>query len=85
DGLLATWEGDDDDGPVLGIGFAAVREHDFLVDLLRDAPGLADGLSVGSMFWLAPREPLVESALKEAGYLTDDDTGVLFARQHPGL
>jgi GNAT superfamily N-acetyltransferase len=85
DGLLATWEGDDDDGPVLGIGFAAVREAGFLADLLTQAVALADPRTVGGLFWLAPRFPQIESALKQAGYQTDKDAGVLFARKHPSL
>jgi len=84
DGLIATWEGDDDDGPVLGIGFAAVREPRLLPDLLREAVGLAPGLEVDAVFWLAPRDAPIQAALKDAGYVTDDDSGVLFERQHPG-
>lgn len=83
DGLLATWEGDDDDGPVLGIGFAAVREPALLSEMLRATPSLADGIRAEAIFWLAPREPAVEQALQEAGFVTDDDSGVLFERRHP--
>jgi len=83
DGLLATWEGDDDDGPVLGIGFAAVRDPSMLADLLREAVSLADPLAVGSVFWLAPADASVQAALLQAGYTTDDDSGVLFEKQHP--
>lgn len=83
DGLLATWEGDDDDGPVLGIGFAAVSQSHMLAPLLRDAAGLAPGFDLPRMFWFAPTDAAVQSALQEAGYVTDEDSGVIYERQHP--
>lgn len=84
EGLLATWEGEDDDYAVLGVGFAAVREPRMLADLLRDTPGLSAGRPVGAVFWLAPAEEEVQSALRQAGYSSDDDHGFLFEKQHPG-
>ncbi|HSR21593.1 MAG TPA: GNAT family N-acetyltransferase [Anaerolineales bacterium] len=83
EGLMATWEGDDDDGPVLGIGLAAVRDASMLAALLQDCVSLADGIPVGALFWLAPAEAAVQSALKTAGYVTDEDSGVLFEKRHP--
>ena len=84
EGLLATWEDDEDSGPVLGIGLAATREPGQLEHLLRDVELLADPMNVQTIFWLAPREPLVETALEHAGYSTDQDSGVLYVRSHPG-
>jgi GNAT superfamily N-acetyltransferase len=84
DGLLATWDGDDDDGPVLGIAFAAVRQPSMLTELLRAAAGLVDLSAVNGMFWLAPTEAPVQSALQQAGFETDQDSGVLFEKPHPG-
>lgn len=83
DGLVATWEGDDDDGQVLGIGFAAVREPAVLEEMLQASPSLAHGVRAYALFWLAPREPAVEQALQAAHFVTDDDSGVLFERRHP--
>jgi GNAT superfamily N-acetyltransferase len=83
DGLLATWEGDDDDGQVLGIGFAAVREPAALSEMLRATPSLANGMRAYAIFWLAPRDPGVEQALQAAGFVTDEDSGVLFERRQP--
>lgn len=83
DGLLATWEGDDDDYAVLGIGFAAVREPNMLTDLLRDAAALTRGLAVKALFWLAPAQADVIHALEQAGYTSDDDHGALFEKHHP--
>ena len=83
DGLLATWEGDDDDYAVLGIGFAAVREPAMLPDLLRDAVALTSGLAVKALFWLAPAQADVIHALEQAGYTSDDDHGALFEKHHP--
>jgi GNAT superfamily N-acetyltransferase len=83
DGLLATWEGDDDDGPVLGIGFAAARAPGLLAEMLGESPRLADGMDVHAIFWLAPTEAEVQTALGAAGFVTDDDSGVLFAKRHP--
>jgi GNAT superfamily N-acetyltransferase len=83
DGLLATWEGDDDDYAVLGIGFAAVREPALLPDLLRDAVALASGRPVKALFWLAPAQADVVHALEQAGYTSDDDYGALFEKHHP--
>jgi GNAT superfamily N-acetyltransferase len=82
-GLLATWEGDDDDGPVLGIGFAAVQEPDALADLLRDAVALTASHAVDALFWLAPADAAVQSALQQAGFATDEDSGVVFEKRHP--
>ena len=82
DGLLATWEGDDDDGPVLGIGFAAVREPPALADLLRDLVSLSAHYAVDGVFWLAPVDAEVQAALQQAGYITDEDSGVLFEKRH---
>ncbi|MFH1183713.1 MAG: hypothetical protein V1755_01570, partial [Chloroflexota bacterium] len=84
EGLLATWEGDDDDGPVLGIGFAAVREPHLLAELLREAVSLTHRFAVDALFWLAPTDPTVQSALQQAGFTTDEDSGVLFEKRHPG-
>jgi hypothetical protein len=83
EGLIATWEGDDDDGPVLGIGFAATTEPGQLSEMLRDGPRLASGMNAYAVFWLAPREAEVEQALQEAGFTTDEDAGVLYERGHP--
>ena len=83
DGLLATWEGDDDDYAVLGIGCAAVRDLAMLPDILRDAVALTTGLEVKALFWLAPAETDVIRALEQAGYTSDDDHGVLFEKHHP--
>ncbi len=83
DGLVSTWEGDDDDGAVLGIGFAAMRESRLLSEMLRESPGLASGIRADAIFWLAPTEAAVQSALKTAGFTTDEDAGVLFERRHP--
>ena len=84
EGLLATWEGDDDDGPVLGIGFVAVREPRLLPDLLREAVSLTGRSAVYAMFWLAPTDEGVQSALQDADFTTDEDSGVLFEKRHPG-
>ena len=83
DGLVATWEGDDDDGPVLGIGFAATREPGQLSEMLHESPRLADGIRADAIFWLAPTEAAVQRALQAAGFTTDEDSGVLFERHHP--
>lgn len=83
DGVLATWEGEDDDYTVLGIGFAAVRESALLPDLLRDAVALASGRPVKALFWLAPAHADVVHALEQAGYSSDDDRGALFEKHHP--
>jgi GNAT superfamily N-acetyltransferase len=83
DGLLATWDGDDDDGSVLGIGFAAAREPGMLTEILRESPRLADGIGAYAIFWLAPAEAEVQKALRAADFVTDDDAGVLFERRHP--
>lgn len=83
EGLLATWEGDDDDYSVLGIGFAAVREPAMLPHLLREAVTLASGRAVRAVFWLAPAQADVVHALEQAGYTSDDDHGALFEKHHP--
>ena len=83
DGLMATWEGDDDDGPVLGIGFAATREPRRLSEMLGESPRLADGIRAEAIFWLAPTASEVQRALQAAGFLTNEDSGVLFERPHP--
>jgi GNAT superfamily N-acetyltransferase len=82
-GLMATWEGEDDDGPVLGIGFATTREPGELSEMLRASPQLANGMRAYARFWLAPRAPEIEEALRGAGFTTDEDAGVLFERRHP--
>lgn len=83
DGLMATWEGDDEDGPVLGIGLAATREPRLLSDMLRESPRLANGIRADAIFWLAPSVAEVQQALQAAGFVTDGDAGVLFERGHP--
>ena len=83
DGLISTWEGDDDDGPVLGIGLAAGREPRMLAEMLRESPSLASGMSAYAVFWLAPAEAEAQEALRAAGFATDEDSGVLFERGHP--
>lgn len=82
-GLAATWEGDDDDGAVLGIGFVAAAQTEALSDILRECPALAEGIQAYALFWLAPMDQSVQMALESAGFATDEDSGVLFERRHP--
>jgi GNAT superfamily N-acetyltransferase len=83
DGLMATWEGDDDDGPVLGIGCAVVRESGLLTEMLNESLCLAEGMEAYAVFWLAPAEAGVRQALHAAAFVTDDDSGVVFEKRHP--
>jgi GNAT superfamily N-acetyltransferase len=84
EGLLGASEDEDENGPVLGIGFAAC-EMLALGELLHDAGQLAQGGNLAGVRWLAPVNPKVEGALSNAGYALDwESSGYLYEKRHPG-
>jgi GNAT superfamily N-acetyltransferase len=84
-GLLAVHEDEEDEGPVLAIGFAATQEAPLLADLLRSTGVLAREQRFAFVHWLAPVNNLVRDALQQARFFVDwDSSGYLYAKQHPG-
>jgi GNAT superfamily N-acetyltransferase len=83
-GLLSTFEDEQDGEPFLAIGFAAITPLSSLSQLLRDATDLASQRGCSGVCWLAPAQERVQAALRDAGYATDwEHTGFLYARPHP--
>ena len=83
-GLLATFEDEQDGEPFLMVGFAAIAQLSRLSQLLGDAAHLASQRGYAGVGWLAPAQEPVEAALRDAGYATDwEHTGFLYARSHP--
>ena len=84
-GLLSTFEDEQDGEPYLAIGFAAITRLSRLSQLLRDAADLASRRGYAGVCWLAPAQERVQAALRAAGYATDwEHAGFLYARRHPG-
>jgi GNAT superfamily N-acetyltransferase len=83
-GLLSTFEDEQDGERFLAIGFAAVTEFSGMPQLLKDAVNLAAQGGYAGVSWLAPAQEQVQAALRDAGYATDwEHTGYLYARPHP--
>jgi GNAT superfamily N-acetyltransferase len=83
-GLLSTFEDEQDGEPYLAIGFAAITQLSSLSQLLRDAADLASRRGYAGVCWLAPAQERIQAALRNAGYATDwEHTGFLYARPHP--
>jgi hypothetical protein len=83
-GLLSTFEDEQDGHPFLAIGFAAIADLSGLPQLLKDAAGLAFRKGYAGACWLAPAQERVQASLRDAGYATDwEHTGYLYARPHP--
>jgi len=84
-GLLSTFEDEQDGEPFLAIGFAAIAQLSSLSDLLRDASSLSLLQGYTGVCWLAPAQEPVQTSLRNAGYTTEwEHTGFLYARPHPG-
>jgi len=83
-GLLATFEDEEDGARILSISFAAIAQTASLSGLLRDTIDLAREKRFAAVHWLAPVESGVQAALREAGYVLEwEGTGYLYAKSHP--
>ncbi len=83
EGLLSTWQDDDENGASLGIGFAAVARQS-LPALLEDTRRLAHRLNYPEVHWIAPVTPWVEDILKESGFERDwDGSAFLYGKEKP--
>ena len=82
-GLLLEWDGDSEEGKMLGLGLPACP-LDLLPEMLLDIRRLAAQQGRVGVFWIAPLTAEVLSAAEEAGYLHHrEHSGYLYEKWHP--
>ena len=83
DGLLLTWDDDNDEGDVLGVSLLACAMEDF-PDLLCDIRRLAKRRGCVGVFWIAPLTAGFLSAAETAGYVPHKSHDIfLYEKRHP--
>jgi len=84
-GLILAWDDDDDEGnKILGIGLPAC-DIKSLPEFLIDIRQLAAQKECKDIFWIAPSNDKILSALKSADFETDwDDPAFVYEKKHPG-
>jgi len=83
-GLILAWDDEDEGGSkVLGIGLPACETR-VLPDFLLDIRQLAAQKGCRNIFWIAPSNTEILSALSSAGFQTDwDEPAFVYEKKHP--